>query len=85
MTPNEWQLCGVPVVERCKTEIRADIAAGRVPADVPSFSALHAYVDANEYGGACEGEFDPSDEACAFWNRVQGEVDAWLKAGRPSP
>lgn len=84
MSDHEWQLCGVPVVERAKKEVLADIASGRVPASVASFAELHDHVDANEYGGACEGGFDGSDESTAFWNRVQGEVDAWLKAGRPS-
>ena len=73
-----------PVFERMKQEILADIAAGRVPTTVASFSELHNYVDANEYGGACEGDFDGSDEVVAFWNRLQNEVDAWLKAGRPA-
>lgn len=78
-----WQAVGAPVVERCKREILEDIRAGRHPQTVASFSELHDHVDANEYGGATEGEFDGSDEACAFWNRVQNDVDAWLKAGRP--
>ena len=34
-------------IERMKQEIIDDIKAGRVPADCPSFSALHDYVDAN--------------------------------------
>ena len=34
-------------------EIVSDIKDGRVPCDVPTFAALHDYVDANEYGGLC--------------------------------
>ena len=41
-------------VARMKTEILADIAAGTVPASVFTFSELHDYVDANEYGGFCD-------------------------------
>ncbi len=92
MTTNFDDACIRPVVDRCKREINADIAAGRVPATVKTFSKLHDYVDANEYGGACEQDADcafhsfaDSDEATAFWNRVQNEVDRWLKAGRPAP
>lgn len=87
----EWQLVGVPVVERCKREILEDVSAGLVPATVASFSELHDYCDANHYGGAFE--VDPeckpeiTDELRShqafvdFWTRVQSEVDAWLKAG----
>lgn len=41
-------------IQRMKTEILADVRAGRVPKDVSSFSQLHDFVDANEYGGLCE-------------------------------
>ncbi len=85
LSDHDWTLCGAPVVERAKAEIRSDVASGRVPAAVTSFAELHDYVDANEYGGACEGEFDGSDEATSFWNRVQGEVDTWIKAGGLRP
>lgn len=82
MDRTEWELCGVPVVERCKAEILADIASGRVPAAVAFFAEMHNHVDANEYGGACEGEVDAADQAQAdFWNRVHEAVDAWIKTG----
>lgn len=87
---NEWTLTGAPVVARAKGEILADIQSGRVPPTVATFAELHDYVDANGYGGAFEADvegsyaFDGSDEALNFWNRVQGEVDAWLRAGRPT-
>jgi hypothetical protein len=44
-------------VERMKREIRADIAAARVPADVKRFGDLDDHVDANCYGGFCEDDF----------------------------
>lgn len=75
---------------RAKSEVLRDIASGRVPATVKSFSELHDYVDANYYGGAFGHPdsrvlppkyFDCSDEACTFWNAVQDEVDAWIKRG----
>ncbi len=78
----EWKLTGLPVVERAKAEILADIAKGIVPASVKTFAQLHDFVDANGYGGAFEGEFDGSDAGLNFWNRVQDEVDLWLKCGR---
>jgi len=71
-TAAEWQEEVAATVARAKLEILADIAAGRVPASVRTFSELHDYVDANEYGGLCEddstfteryreGECKPSD------------------------
>jgi hypothetical protein len=41
-------------IERSKAEILEDIAQGIVPGTVSTFSELHDYVDANEYGGLCE-------------------------------
>ena len=75
------------VLDRMKAEILSDIANGTVPATVATFAELHDYVDANEYGGACEedGPFGGfSVEQCDFWNECQNAVDAWLKAGRPA-
>ncbi len=72
--------CVLPVVERAKQEILADVASGLIPKTVRSFAELHGYVDANGYGGAFES-YDGSEECTAVWNRVQGEVDAWLKTG----
>ena len=74
------------VVDRAKKEILLDMAWGNVPTSVGSFSELHDHVDANEYGGACEAWYEGCtevDEFCDFWNRVQNEVDAWLRAGGP--
>lgn len=64
---------------RAKAEILADIATGRVPADVASFAALHDYVDANEYGGLCEESIDPTFVPV---NEIQNSLDAWLARGR---
>jgi hypothetical protein len=66
-------------IARGKIEILADIASGRVPADVSTFAALHDYVDANEYGGLCEKPVDPS---FAPGNEIQNALDAWLARGR---
>lgn len=80
-------------IEQAKTEILADIASGSVPKSVSSFSELHDYVDANEYGGFCEdGTFDEmiqvyggrdADEGMPsgmidHLNKVQTAVGEWL-------
>jgi hypothetical protein len=73
------------VLRRAKSEIRQDIKGGRVPSDVASFAALHDFVDANEYGGACEwpeAEWG-TDRFWRFWNDVQNALDSWIKADRP--
>ena len=81
-TNEEWQLVGVPVVERAKREVLEDVSSGRVPANVADFAALHDHVDANGYGGAFEDGVDvSSDEGHAFWCRVQNEVDLWIRTG----
>jgi hypothetical protein len=74
------------VVGRMQREILTDIRSGRVPATVADYSELHDYVDANEYGGACETDPDVvfdgfTDEQVTFWNAAQGIVDKWLRAG----
>lgn len=81
-------------IARAKREVVADILKGRVPSTVKTFSELHDYVDANEYGGLTEGPFyddarlaDPAidsgivDHSAA--NKVQDAVDEWLRKGRP--
>lgn len=68
-------------IERGKREILADVKSGAVPATAKDFAELHDYVDANYYGGAFEAEFDDSDRACAFWNKVQDTLDAWIRSG----
>jgi hypothetical protein len=72
-----------------RDEVLADMDTGTVPASVRSFSTLHDHVDANGYGGAFDWpEHSELSEAyqdafLGFWNRVQDNVDRWLKAGRP--
>jgi hypothetical protein len=70
-------------VDRSKGEIRADIASGLVPATVRSFSDLHDYVDANEYGGLTETPFydNSEDNWIEAANKVQDIVDTWLRGG----
>lgn len=79
-------------VAAAKREIVEDIASGLVPQTVSTFSQLHDYVDANEYGRLCDEvyeEFDPwADDANmeawqAFCGAVQAEVAEWVAAGRP--
>jgi hypothetical protein len=73
-------------VERAKNEIKADVAADRIPAsEVRGFSDLHDYVDANEYGGLCDDmPVDSETKLEAFMamaEMVQGEVDEWILSG----
>lgn len=76
-------------VERSIREITADIIDGILPYDVNSFSVLHDYVDANEYGGICDDEpdgidwcYDPElgDAGLDPAYQVQDAVHAWLTA-----
>lgn len=82
-------------IEEAKLEIQEDIASGRVPFTVTTFSGLHDHVDANCYGGLCVdgGEWDTlfpgkyaednnpdaSEIFCEAANQVQGALDIWLK------
>ncbi len=76
--------------DTAKEEIRRDVGAGKVPADVATFSQLHDHVDANLYGGFDLWPCLPSEERddayqtafCDFLNAVQNEVDQWLRNGR---
>ena len=83
-------------IARMKSEILADIASGKVPASVSSFSELHDYVDANEYGGFCDDDYLTklwafygalSDDGCPaevyeFTNAAQNAIETWLGNGR---
>jgi len=86
-------------VARMKAEILEDIQDTMVDKDVKSFSELHNYVDANTYGGMCEDALNDAfcaffggrdehegmpDAYIAFLNDCQGDVDEWLKNGRPA-
>ena len=62
-----------------KAEILADMAAGTRPETVGSFSELHDYVDANYYGGFCEGIRASWDTH--YFNVVSNAVSAWLEGG----
>lgn len=74
-------------VAAMKLEILHDIIAGTVPTEVSTYSQLHDYVDANEYG--TDAAFDTLvdtdewDGVVEHLNRCQNIVDAWLKDGRP--
>jgi hypothetical protein len=69
-------------IERSKAEILEDIAAGVVPNTVSSFSELHDYVDANEYGGLCEeGTYWclPDDSDDGTWDEMmRADNGGWL-------
>ena len=77
-------------IDRMKAEILADITRGAIPSDIESFSELHDYVDANEYGGFCEEGFADqfgginSDDFMTHSNDAQNVIDSWLRAGRPA-
>lgn len=83
-------------VERMKKEIRADVLSLSLPAQVASFSDLHDYVDANEYGGFCEDELCDSliahfggrdhdegmpDGMLAYMGAARSLIDLWIKSG----
>jgi hypothetical protein len=83
-------------IERMKKKIIEDVNNGIVPADCPSFSALHDFVDANCYGGFCEDDelqslvdyFGGRDEnegmpdaLMDYLNEAQNSIDLWIKAG----
>lgn len=93
--PN-WQAAVTVAARQARAEIQADVAAGIVPVDVRDFSHLHDFVDANGYGGAFRFPFrndDTGDDVrdqrayvelyWSFWDDMQTELDAWLRAGRP--
>lgn len=71
-------------IARMKSEILADIAAGTIPATVASFSELHDYVDANEYGGFCDPVSVMSDIIALQEERdslTEEQERNWAKAG----
>ena len=79
------------MAERIRGEILEDVRLGIVPSDVPSFSALHDYVDANCYGGTEEllesltsSEDDRRaalDTVCDVFSAAARDVDEWMKSG----
>jgi hypothetical protein len=55
-------------------EIANDIAEGRMPANVRSFSDLHTYLDANDYTPDAGIAYTGTDENLALINDVEDEV-----------
>lgn len=85
-------------IDRMKLEIFQDIKSGVLPANCPSFSALHDYVDANCYGGFCEDDVMQSlithfgdsikkegmpGPLMDYLNDAQNAIDRWIKDGCP--
>ena len=76
-------------------EIMDDVRSGTVPQDVATFSRLHDYVDANEYGGFCDDEVSDAlehyfrrqndegipAEMIDFFNECQSDINEWLQNG----
>jgi len=87
MTDDEKQKLVEDAVARGRDEIREDIRHGVVPEDVPDFRTLHDYVDANTYGGLCDGHWpiaiiDGEEHLDVdLANAVQDALDAWIKTG----
>ena len=82
------------VVASMKLGIINDINVGIIPPIVKSFSDLHSYVDANEYGGFCIDTFAeqlielfggrdenerPPEAFNLFIHEAQNIIDAWIK------
>ncbi|MFS8979477.1 hypothetical protein PO002_34220 [Cupriavidus necator] len=76
-------------IELGMQQIQREIAAGRIPPTITEFSALHDYVDANEFGGLCDEDGQwrrlfPRETAtdeelfCEAANRVQDALTKWL-------
>lgn len=77
MSPKQRVELLANLVARMKREIDADIAAGKVPATVTSFSELHDWGDANCYGGVCEeGVFEALEVAFGSTRQVGQMLDA---------
>ena len=89
MSDDEKLTLVTSAIERGKAEILSDIGRDIVPEDVHSFSELHDFVDANEYGGLCDGHWpiaiiDGEEHLdVELANQVQDALDTWIKDGRP--
>lgn len=83
-------------VEAMKGEILLDVLAGKVPKEVKSFSELHNFVDANEYGGFCEDGMQSAmiehfggrdenegmpDDMMHYLNSAQNMIHQWIAGG----
>lgn len=73
------------IAERAKVEILADVRAGALPADVPTFSALHDHCDANMLmfaGTDGSMPYDVGNQRDAdVINEAFDLLDAWIRAG----
>lgn len=75
----DWLII-VALCESMAKEISADIAEGIIPTSISSFSELHDYVDANEYG---LGIITASDDEHALFNEASDKISEWLAVGHP--
>jgi hypothetical protein len=101
---DELEVCGEisdaamlkEVIERMKREVIADVKSGQVPRTTKTFSELHDYGDANEYGGFCDDAFidmltqhfggldkntGMPQGMLDFINAAQDAIDIWIKEG----
>lgn len=87
MSRAAWKAHIHETVAKGQYEILRLVREGRIPYDVPDFSALHDYIDANEIAGACEESpdnmvrYEPTDENTDFWNTVQDSLSLWIQVG----
>lgn len=87
-------------VARMKEEIEIDVRRGVLPANVGSFSELHDFVDANEYGGFCidrladamiaqyggrdKGTEAMPDSMMKHISDAQDAIDVWIRETCPA-
>lgn len=70
-----------------KSQIIQDVMDDLVPENCASFSELHDYVDANEYGNLCQEDCDlcsqnfDNDKVITLINYAQTIIDNWIKEG----
>lgn len=78
------------IAEAMKVQIIEDAVSCAIPHSICSFSELHDFVDANEYGGLCspDSEFyldklcnGDFNEAIKLVNEAQNIVSDWLARG----
>jgi len=71
------------VVGAMKQAILADMAAGRVPARVGSYAALHDHVDANMYAFPVFVDLglEGGDRGTELFNAAADKVDRWIRGG----
>jgi len=96
MTTTDWTASEAVLIQRAvaraRREVRGDVAAGHLPPHgIRSFSDLHDFVDANEYGGLTGDFLDHfgyhadegglPDRAVDAANEVQERVHRWLGRG----